>query len=330
LIEQSAYESPRVGETLPPEIRVSLTRLGVWEQFLASDRLESHGIRSAWETPVARHRDFIYNPYGCGWHVDRVRFDAMLACAAARAGAEFLPSARITGVHHETDGHWRFDVTQEGTVLTLCGRMLIDATGRKASIVRKLGFRGHVVDRLIGVMALLPRSDAAQWTLIEAVENGWWYSAPVPGDRMVFAYMTDSDLWRKSCWLDFLKSAPLTFERAAVMQSVRPIRVVSAASVLRQPVVGPNWIAAGDAALAFDPLSGLGVHKAMESGFRSAEAIARYLEGDSTGMVEYERWTLESFRSYLATRHQFYSSVERWPGSPFWERRADSRQWTVP
>jgi hypothetical protein len=60
----------------------------------------------------------------------------------------------------------------------------------------------------------------------------------------------------------------------------------------------------------------------MESGFRSAEAIAGYFEGDSTGMVEYERWMIESFRSYLETRHRFYSSVERWPGSPFWERRA--------
>ena len=98
LIEQSSYDDFRVGETLPPEIRVSLTKLGIWEQFLATDFLESYGIRSAWETPFARHRDFIFNPYGCGWHVDRARFDAMLACAAARAGAELLTPARITGV----------------------------------------------------------------------------------------------------------------------------------------------------------------------------------------------------------------------------------------
>ena len=103
-------------------------------------------------------------------------------------------------------------------------------------------------------------------------------------------------------------------------------RDISAASVLRQPVRGPNWIAAGDAALAFDPLSGLGVHKAIESGLRAAEAIARYFAGDSTGMVEYEDWTVQSFHAYLATRHRFYSSVERWPGSPFWARRIDSQQ----
>jgi flavin-dependent dehydrogenase len=115
--------------------------------------------------------------------------------------------------------------------------------------------------------------------------------------------------------------APLTSQRAHSVETSPPIRIIPAASVLRQPVSGPNWIAAGDAALAFDPLSGLGVHKAIESGLRSSAAIARHLENDRTGMTEYENWAVESFRSYLAVRRQFYCAVERWPGSRFWERR---------
>ena len=321
LIEQSSYDDFRVGETLPPEIRVSLTKLGIWEQFLATDFLESYGIRSAWETPFARHRDFIFNPYGCGWHVDRARFDAMLACAAARAGAELLTPARITGVDQDADGRWLLEIVQEGTRRRLCCGMLVEATGRKACLARKLGCRGQVVDLLIGAAALLPRRETTQGTLIEAVENGWWYSAPVPGDRMIFAYMTDSDLWRKSGWRGLLKSAPLTWERAGAIEMLSPIRIVSAASVLREPVHGPNWIAAGDAALAFDPLSGLGVQKAIESGLRSSAAITRFLEGDVEAMMEYENWTVESFRSYLSVRSHFYGSVERWPESLFWERR---------
>ena len=75
LVEQSAYENFRVGETLPPEIRRLLMELGVWERFLGSEHVESHGIRTAWEMPTARHHDFLYNPYGCGWHVERAIFD---------------------------------------------------------------------------------------------------------------------------------------------------------------------------------------------------------------------------------------------------------------
>ena len=119
-----------------------------------------------------------------------------------------------------------------------------------------------------------------------------------------------------------MKQAPLTSERALAMTQQPRIHIVSAGSVLRQPVTGPNWIAAGDAALAFDPLSGLGIYKTIESGLRSSAAIACYFEGDRNGMVEYENWTAEGFQSYLSLRHQFYGSVQRWPGSCFWQRRA--------
>jgi flavin-dependent dehydrogenase len=322
LVEQSAYENFRVGETLPPEIRRLLTELGVWERFLTSGHVESHGIRSAWEVPTARHHDFLYNPYGCGWHVERASFDAMLAGAAAEAGAELIVSSHMTAVDEDVNGQWLLEITTGGKKRSLRCRLLVDATGRTAAIARTLGCGVQAVDRLVGAVAVLPRSEAEHWTLIEAVENGWWYSAPLPGDRTVFAYMTDADLWRESSWEAVLKQAPLTSERAPAMNKPPRIHLVSAASVLRQPVTGPNWIAAGDAALAFDPLSGLGIYKTIESGLRSAAAIACCIEGDRSGMVEYENWTAEGFQSYLSMRRQFYGSVQRWPGSRFWRRRA--------
>ena len=324
LIEQSTYESFRVGETLPPEIRKLLTEVGVWEQFLASDHVESHGIRSAWETPIPRHRDFLYNPYGCGWHVDRARFDALLAGAAAQAGADLILSARATALRRDQDGQWLLEVAQEDEKRTLRGRLIVDATGRKASIAHKLGCQARVVDRLIGAVAVLPHIEDAQWTLIEAVENGWWYSAPLPDARTVFTYMTDSDLWRDSQWRELLRLAPLTSQRAGAIEAQPRIHIVSAASVLRQPVTGPNWMVVGDAALAFDPLSGLGIYKTIETGLRSSAAIARSFESDPSGMVEYENWTAEGLRSYLSIRSQYYRTVERWPESRFWLRRKAS------
>lgn len=319
LVERSAYQDFRVGETLPPAIRKLLTELGVWEQFVASQRLESYGIRSAWETPIARHQDFLFNPYGCGWHVDRARFDAMLASAASHAGATLLVSSRITTVRQDANGAWLLELAQDSR--TLRGRWLVDATGRKALLARKLGTRANVVDRLIGAVALSPHTGDAPWTLIEAVENGWWYSAPVPGARTVFAYMTDSDLWTSARWEELLNAAPLTSERASGVGAGLPVHVVSAATVSHQPIAGPNWIAVGDAAFAVDPLSGQGIYKSIESGLRSAAALARAFAGDTSGMLEYQSWSDESFRSYLAVRHQFYRAVERWPGSLFWQRR---------
>jgi flavin-dependent dehydrogenase len=202
--------------------------------------------------------------------------------------------------------------------------MLVDATGRKAVFASRLGGKAYVTDRLIGAVAFSEKSEVAQWTLIEAGEEGWWYSVPLPGAGMVFAYMTDSDLWMERRWDELLRLAPLTFERAGCMQIPPPSQIVSAASVVRRPVTGIDWTAIGDAALAFDPLSGQGVFKSIETGTRCASAIARYFDGESNALAEYETWVDETYRSYLSLRAQYYTSVVRWTGSRFWKRRISS------
>lgn len=321
LIEQDRYETHRVGETLPPMIRQQLTALGVWERFLECGPLPSYGIRTAWESPIPRHQDFLQNPYGCGWHVDRARFDAMLASAAAQAGATLFLPARVGSCSKHKDDTWTLEIAQDGVSSSLSGRMLVDATGRKAMLASRLGGKAEVADRLIGAVSFCENSEPAQWTLIEAVENGWWYSVPLPGTGMVFAYMTDSDLWMDRKWDEVLHLAPLTFERAGRKPIPRPSQIVSAASVVRRPTAGLNWMAIGDAALAFDPLSGQGVFKSIDNGIRCGSVIAKYFDGDLSALTEYETWINETYRSYLATRAQFYSSVARWPESRFWKRR---------
>lgn len=321
LIEQDGYQSPRVGETLPPFIRQQLTGLGVWQRFLETGPLESFGIQSAWDTAEAREQEFMLNPYGCGWHVDRARFDGMLAASAADAGAEWI-TARVGACYQDPDGQWRLEAPQEGIMLRLSGRILVDATGRKALLASRLGAQAQVADRLIGAVSFAQASEPEQRTLIEAVRNGWWYSAPLPGRRMVFAYMTDADMWQETEWARLLQSAPLTAQRAGRVELPWPSEVVSAASVVREPVTGPGWIAIGDAALAYDPLSGQGVLKSIDTGLRAAAAMARVFAGDATGLAEYEDWVKATYATYLSVRTRFYSGVQRWPHSEFWKRRA--------
>jgi FAD binding domain len=100
ILEQSHYESTRIGETLPPEVKRPLTALGLWERFLADGPVESPGIASAWGQAELYDNDFIVNPLGPGWHVDRLRFDAMLACAAEARGVEVLRGARGLSLSH--------------------------------------------------------------------------------------------------------------------------------------------------------------------------------------------------------------------------------------
>src|SRR5882672_4257013 len=88
LLEATTFDGERYGETLPPEINPVLRELGLWNSFQAISPLPSPGIISVWGESVPSETDFIRNPHGPGWHIDRNRFDEMLCTEATKAGAQ--------------------------------------------------------------------------------------------------------------------------------------------------------------------------------------------------------------------------------------------------
>ena len=326
VIERSAYSTPRVGETLPPAIRSSLINLGIWQRFLEDGHIESFAIRSAWGNPEPRESDHICNPYGSGWHVDRVRFDRMLATAASNAGAILITQARIKHLSQHHRCSWEMAVSQHKRSYCLHTPFLIDATGQTAAIPTGLPRSFHVVDRLIGIVCFLARV-AEPYALVEAEACGWWYSAPLPDGLLVVAYMTDADLFAAAgCnlsdyWRHRLDEAKLTYTRIGAQTALTEPKVVSAASLIRRPIYGSDWLAAGDASVAFDPLSGQGVYNALKGGILAAEAVIARFEGNNESFTEYSEWINTQFSNYLQMRSTFYGKEQRWPHSVFWRRR---------
>jgi flavin-dependent dehydrogenase len=318
----------RVGETLAPMVRDSLSLLGLWERFTAAGHRPAYAIRSAWGGAEPVDRDLIFDPRGHGWHVDRKAFDRMLVDAAAEAGALLVRGS--VGEATRRNGGWTIETGE----IALHARWVIDATGRAARVARRHGARPLVLDRLIGVVASVgpeqTTSSAEGATLVEAVPDGWWYSARTPDDRLLIAFMTDADLWpRGSRPLDRLVSrlaaAPLT--RARLLrppETDAPIRVVAATSARLSPPCGTGWMAAGDAAMAVDPLCGNGVGLALRSGIRVAGAILR---GEDAGDANcaYAAEIARAFSEYEATWRWFYGCERRFPSSEFWERRRHAR-----
>jgi len=332
LLERSRYEVSRIGETLPPEVRGPLTDLGVWDRFLADGHLESPGIAAAWGHSELYENDFIVNPDGPGWHVDRRRFDAMLARAAAAAGVEVLTGARPIRCIQAGPAGWCVEALADGARLERQGSMLVDATGRSSSVARRCGGRRVVHDRLVGFVGLfrsVPAEGAGhdRRTLIEAVEAGWWYTAPLPDGRHIATFLTDADLLPAACdararfWSEQLGRAPHTRDRLGGRTPDLRLRVVAACSARLDTAAIPGLLAVGDAALSFDPVSSQGVTWALESGLAAARAVDAHHRGDRRALDQYSRWIEAEFTDYLRTRAEYYSRERRWPHSPFWRRR---------
>jgi flavin-dependent dehydrogenase len=93
-------------------------------------------------------------------------------------------------------------------------------------------------------------------------------------------------------------------------------------SRLLDPLSGDDWLAVGDAASRFDPLSSQGIVKALRSGIFASYAIGDLLlNGDKSGLRRYQRFVAEEFKSYAQTRLKYYRQEQRWPNSEFWRRR---------
>jgi flavin-dependent dehydrogenase len=326
LIEASRFEAPRYGETLSPAARPLLHHLGVFAAFRAAGHAEVHGTTASWGDASPQDNDFIVLGRGPGWHLDRTRFDAMLAEHAAARGATLLLGTAVRNAQR-TDDRWHLELADGRRVIS---RFLADATGSAAVATRFCGARAVTFDRLVSFGRFFDDDSGADpRTIVEAFADGWWYTAALPGRRRFVACMTDSSVARRlrlrepACWNRLLQEMPLTGRIARDANASGPIVARACGSQRLDISAGTDWIAAGDAASRFDPLSSQGIVKALRCGVFASYAIGDQLrDGDGRGLRRYQHFIDSEFEAYLRTRDKVYGDEQRWPQSEFWSARS--------
>ena len=99
LLEQSDGSGSPVGECLAPSANPLLQRLGLDGVLRASGALPSYGNRSSWGGDGAlADRDFLREPLGHGWHLDRPAFNRALLDAVEAAGVSVWRQNRVTSL----------------------------------------------------------------------------------------------------------------------------------------------------------------------------------------------------------------------------------------
>ncbi|MFB8237182.1 tryptophan 7-halogenase, partial [Kitasatospora purpeofusca] len=311
-----------VGEALPAAARVLLRDLGA-DGVLANGHLPCLANRSAWGSPALGSTDSILDPHGHGWHLDRQLFDHQLRTCADDQGAALATGTVARPLGRTADGGWA--VALDGRERVHC-RWIMDATGRRAAVATSCGARRLVRDRLIAVhLTLGPSPQCADTTTtVEAVPEGWWYTAPLPAGRRLLAWYTDVDLPAARTALPTGLAAtryvgPLTGGHPWPPAAVP--RRAPAHTARLDTVHGEGWIAAGDAAAAFDPLSSQGILTALFTGMSAGQAVHGHLDGDPDALPGYARTLDQVHATYLRNLRTHYAAEQRWPDRPFWQRR---------
>jgi flavin-dependent dehydrogenase len=328
--EASAYREQRIGETLAPGGQAVLEALGCWTRFRKEGFLESHGTAAAWGSADVYENEFLLSARGSAWHLDHARFDAMLAGCALDAGVRALRNARFVDAARD-EYAWRLRLRTDQGPRCINARFVIDATGRTAWFAARQGARRRIEDRLAGVSVLYDFSGRPppcdNTTLVEASADGWWYSAALPGSRLLVAWMSDTDLIRAAglrdpeAWQLRLGMAGPTRARVAGGTPAGTPRIWGAGSQHLTMIQGEAWVAAGDAACSWDPLSSAGILKALRTGRLAAFVALDFMDGRPETARRYAGILQREHAAYREARAWFYRQEGRWRDAPFWARR---------
>ena len=310
----------KFGEALPGSAVRLLRSLGLPTPEADGPHTSIGGTLSSWNSDTLLASDAIRDPHGPGWRLDRKRFDADLRHAATTAGAIYRADD-VSDLQRRDDG-WEVRFGGGGTE---CTRWIVDASGRRAAVARRLRV-GRIRDRGLIAFYATGRSDSnfrLDRTIIEAVPGGWWYAARLPSGAPVAGFHTDARTAAHlrgdpGAWLEALTKTRHVARIVSPAQFEAPARAIDARGARLSSVAGQGWIACGDAAICFDPVSGQGIFSALHSGYASGMAVIDALDRGTAKLDAYSSQMNEVWDIYRKRLQAIYRDVRRWPADGFW------------
>ncbi len=322
LLESAIGEERKIGESLPGAARPLLRDLGLLPAVEHGGHALSYGNLSAWGSAELAAVDFIRDPNGPGWHLNRAKFDAGLRAAALAAGAVAM-RGRAGGASRDED---RWMITCGGE--TISARWMVDATGRRATLARNAGAVRRRDPHLVALYSwAVPATDNGDSrTLVESAPDGWWYTSRLADGTRVVALHVDAGeaapiLRAPGAWQELLSRTVHVRRMLGDAVFPAPPRGTEACGARLDRFAGEGWLAMGDAALSFDPLSSQGIFNALYAGLRGGRAIDAALSGMPGAIASYTARLEEIRAAYLRHHDLFYRAEERWSDRPFWRRR---------
>jgi flavin-dependent dehydrogenase len=250
------------------------------------------GIRRRWGTTQTEIEDFLRRPGGRGFVIDRLPFDETLRMAAKAAGVRFI-AGRVVAARHSADA--MVAKVQSGpAAFEIASGLLIDATGRPSAVARRMGARRMVSEHLI---AERQADDMRQ------VSDAGWLDVESDVSRQgQWSYAVSGPNGRRERWVIYRPG-----QHAIGHSRLR----ADASSALLSHAAGDGWIAIGDAAAAFDPVTSQGLANALSTALVAAGAILSPEGFDDAACRVYSGAIAATFHHSEAGRARVYVALRR-------------------
>ena len=326
VLEAGTYTNQRVGEHLGAEARTFMKSLNIPNQIIENNSIGCTEIVGAWGQEELLSRSSIFNAYGEGLILSRPAFDHAIATYCQSLNISVETNCRVRTLKL-TDDYWDMD-TKNGQFKA---NFVVDASGRNSKFSKTFGTSKITHDDLIGIAGVLKPAQKRQLTesqlLIESTPSGWWYSVQLPSGEVAATFMTSAGLYSaagqspEKFWTNQLSTGKHTSKKFANYVPSDKTFIQSAKTHILQKLTGKRWLAVGDAAMSYDPLSSAGILKGMRMGISAATKINGWANGNTNALEEYEQNCQKTFAEYLIKKEAYYALERRYNDCPFWYSR---------
>lgn len=229
-----------------------------------------------------------YHNTPLGYVVDRRRFDRYLMTQAERAGVEVWLKTEAVGYAIQTDGIAKIRLNRFGQSITVCARVIVGADGLQSQVAKWANLHPHVrlgelasclqlvVDGVTtnGLLEIVTGHQWAPGGYAWLFPKGYGYAEVGLG---VIRTMTDKDArWHLD---NFMRHSFM----AQRLKDCRVLEVQGGGVPLAAPLKKPyadHVILVGDAARHVNPITGGGIHIALQDGIIAGNFLGDFL---STG-----------------------------------------------
>src|SRR5262245_3790102 len=308
LMERSSFPRDRPGETLHPGLEPIFEVLGTADRVRDHRFLRYPGHWVQWTGP----REF--QPFGGdgrgawrGFQVGRAELDAILLDRCRTLGVQVIQGGRVDTVtvrRHRVVG-------ADSSAGPVRARFTVDATGDRHWLARRLRLPPVIRPQPLRVRygyasgGGAVRDDAPAMV---ADAEGWTWTARVRPGVYAWTRLTMTEWRPPRGWLP------------EELQELTPLRPTGGADVTWrsvEPVAGPGYFIAGDAACVLDPASSHGVLRALMSGMLAAQRIVDVLGGrasEARASADYCQWVGERFDHDVRRLDELYAVFAGWRG----------------
>ena len=299
LLERRPKPTFKVGESLIPATFDTLERLGLLDEMRASHFPKKYSVQFFSGNGRASSPFYFSetdpSERSQTWQVLRSEFDRIMLENAERHGVDVQLGAAVKEVLFDGDRAIGVRAEMGGETREIRSRVLMDATGQRAMLARKLGLIRH--DSCLKMAAIFthfegglrdPGIDEGATLILQTEGNkAWFWYIPLPEDRVSVGLVGPIDHViqgrggdPQATFDEEVARCPGLAPRIADARQSMDVKVLNDFSYVSERGAGDGWVLVGDAFGFLDPMYSSGVLLALSSAEMAADATIAALEAD--------------------------------------------------